>query len=380
MLPLGTSNDSFERVGDDRVAAIVATALLGLPSKAADEAITRALAAVGLQRGVDRAFYYQLDDKAGLLTLTHEWHAPGDARDESRPQVRAPAAGPVARAAGRQPAPGRRRAHPAHAQVSQPVGRAAGRCRRRSRAGDVAGRGRGGADRRRRLRRRGRIRVGTGRRRSAADRRPGRRARRGAGARRERTARQRGALPRDVRRIAAGHLPGRRVRRLPVPEPGRPAHRGPDRTRRRAGGMDKRPAPRRSRTRHPQCGPRRSRPAAPTRGPCTASCTRTATCVRRGARGADRAGPAARAAFLGLLEDVTDRVRAEQERQDMLARTEAARAEAEAARQEAEAARADVDEHLVAHLGRVHRASTTTAATPTPTTARWPSAGCRASS
>jgi hypothetical protein len=34
MLPLGTSNENFARVDDDRVAAIVATALLGLPSKA----------------------------------------------------------------------------------------------------------------------------------------------------------------------------------------------------------------------------------------------------------------------------------------------------------------------------------------------------------
>ena len=46
--------------------------------------------------------------------------------------------------------------------------------------------------------------------------------------------------------------------------------------------------------------------------------------------------------FLGILEDVTDRLRAEKERQELLARTEAARVEAEAARQEAEAARADV--------------------------------------
>jgi PAS domain S-box-containing protein len=75
ILPLGTGNEIFDHVGDDRVAAIVATALLGLPSRAADEAITRALAAVGLQRGVDRAFYYDLDEAAGALTLTHEWHA-----------------------------------------------------------------------------------------------------------------------------------------------------------------------------------------------------------------------------------------------------------------------------------------------------------------
>jgi PAS domain S-box-containing protein len=74
ILPLGSGNEIFEAVADDRVAAIVATALLGLPSRAADEAIARALAAVGLQRGVDRAFYYQLDEAARTLALTHEWH------------------------------------------------------------------------------------------------------------------------------------------------------------------------------------------------------------------------------------------------------------------------------------------------------------------
>jgi formate hydrogenlyase transcriptional activator len=74
ILPLGSGTELFDAVADDRVAAIVATALLGLPSRAADEAISRALAAVGLQRGVDRAFYYQLDEAVGTLTLTHEWH------------------------------------------------------------------------------------------------------------------------------------------------------------------------------------------------------------------------------------------------------------------------------------------------------------------
>src|SRR5215468_3193242 len=76
ILPLGNGTELFDAVADDRVAAIVATALLGLPSPAADEAITRALAAVGLQRGVDRAYYYQLDEAAGSLALTHEWHTP----------------------------------------------------------------------------------------------------------------------------------------------------------------------------------------------------------------------------------------------------------------------------------------------------------------
>jgi PAS domain S-box-containing protein len=65
-------------VNDARVAAVVATALLSLPSDAVDEAITRALAAVALQRNVERAFYYRLDAEAAALVLTHEWH--GSAR------------------------------------------------------------------------------------------------------------------------------------------------------------------------------------------------------------------------------------------------------------------------------------------------------------
>jgi PAS domain S-box-containing protein len=75
ILPLGSGTDLYDCVDDDRVAAIVATALLGLPSRFADEAIDRALAAVGLQRGVDRAFYYELNEAAGTLAMTHEWHA-----------------------------------------------------------------------------------------------------------------------------------------------------------------------------------------------------------------------------------------------------------------------------------------------------------------
>jgi PAS domain S-box-containing protein len=74
ILPIGSGSEDFEHVADDRVAAIVATALLGLPSHVADETITRALAAVGLQRGVDRAFYYELDEGSRTLVLAHEWH------------------------------------------------------------------------------------------------------------------------------------------------------------------------------------------------------------------------------------------------------------------------------------------------------------------
>ena len=46
--------------------------------------------------------------------------------------------------------------------------------------------------------------------------------------------------------------------------------------------------------------------------------------------------------FLGIFEDVTERVEAESERRDLLARAEAARVEAELAHQEAEAARTEV--------------------------------------
>ena len=71
-MPPGTGE-----ISDDRVAAMVATGLLTLPSSALDELIRHALAAVGLQRGVDRAYYYRLDEAAGSIALTHEWHAPG---------------------------------------------------------------------------------------------------------------------------------------------------------------------------------------------------------------------------------------------------------------------------------------------------------------
>jgi formate hydrogenlyase transcriptional activator len=61
---------------DDAVAAIVATGLLTLPTSGLDEVIRQALAAVGLQRSVERAYYYRLDETASLLELTHEWHMP----------------------------------------------------------------------------------------------------------------------------------------------------------------------------------------------------------------------------------------------------------------------------------------------------------------
>jgi PAS domain S-box-containing protein len=64
-------------ITDDRVAAVVATALLSLPSEGSDDVVRRALAAVSLQRDVERAFYYRFNEPAGAIELTHEWHAPG---------------------------------------------------------------------------------------------------------------------------------------------------------------------------------------------------------------------------------------------------------------------------------------------------------------
>ena len=62
---------------DDRLAAIVATGLSGLPIASVPEGVDRALALVGHQRGVERAFYYRLDAGAGELELTHEWSCAG---------------------------------------------------------------------------------------------------------------------------------------------------------------------------------------------------------------------------------------------------------------------------------------------------------------
>jgi PAS domain S-box-containing protein len=62
---------------DDRIAAILATGLLGLPFEAMDEGVNRALAVLGIHLEVDRAFYYRADEAAGRLTMTHEWASPG---------------------------------------------------------------------------------------------------------------------------------------------------------------------------------------------------------------------------------------------------------------------------------------------------------------
>jgi len=77
LMPGERSFGPSDAIGDDRVAAIVATALLALPFDKADEAIARSMAAVGLQRGVDRVFYYRLDEIANDVTLTHEWQIEG---------------------------------------------------------------------------------------------------------------------------------------------------------------------------------------------------------------------------------------------------------------------------------------------------------------
>src|ERR1700690_2484870 len=77
---------------DDRVAAIVATGLLGLPSAAIEEGVDRAMAVAGRQRGVERVFYYRLDRAAGQLHLTHEWFTDGLSAMKGKPEyARVPA-------------------------------------------------------------------------------------------------------------------------------------------------------------------------------------------------------------------------------------------------------------------------------------------------
>jgi PAS domain S-box-containing protein len=71
---------------DDRIASIVATGLLSLPMEAVGEGIERALAVIGLRRAADRAFYYRIDAAAQQLTLVHEWQAAGRREMKALPQ------------------------------------------------------------------------------------------------------------------------------------------------------------------------------------------------------------------------------------------------------------------------------------------------------
>jgi PAS domain S-box-containing protein len=64
-------------MSDEKLAALVATELLRSAADAIDETITRAFAEVARNRKVDRAYYYRLDEAAGFFELTHEWQAPG---------------------------------------------------------------------------------------------------------------------------------------------------------------------------------------------------------------------------------------------------------------------------------------------------------------
>jgi PAS domain S-box-containing protein len=73
----GDRSDERRPLNDDRLAAIVATGLSGLPIASVPEGVDRALALMGHQRGVERAFYYRLDATAGELELTHEWSCAG---------------------------------------------------------------------------------------------------------------------------------------------------------------------------------------------------------------------------------------------------------------------------------------------------------------
>jgi PAS domain S-box-containing protein len=64
-------------LGEDRISALVAIGLLGLPARALDEGVERALAAGALRVRALRAVYYRLDAGSGALLLSHEWHAAG---------------------------------------------------------------------------------------------------------------------------------------------------------------------------------------------------------------------------------------------------------------------------------------------------------------
>ena len=345
MLPLGTSNDNFARVDDDRVAAIVATALLGLPSKAVDEAITRALAAVGLQRDVDRAFYYQLDDKAGVLTLTHEWHAPELRAMKAAPKfahlrldlLPAPLVANLRRG-------GVVRIPRTHKFLSPSVEQLVDADGDRALALlPVVVEG---------------VLIGVAGFAAAVE-----------------SAWQQGDI--DLLQIVAQGV-ARAVERARVESA---LHASEERFRAMCDAsplgifltdesgdcLYLNPAGQRiaGRSQEEALGQGWINALHPDDRARVLPAWTTAVETRRAyarpvhrflhrngdvrsveVRAVPIAGPGRQTGFLGLLEDVTDRVRAEQERQDMLARTEAARAEAEAARQEAEAARADVDNIL----------------------------------
>ena len=348
MLPLGTSNDNFARVDDDRVAAIVATALLGLPSKAVDEAITRALAAVGLQRGVDRAFYYQLDDDAGVLTLTHEWHTPELRAMKAVPKfarlqldvLPAPLVANLRRGGVVRIPRTHKFLSPSIEQLVNPDGD------RALALLPVVVEG---------------VLIGVAGFAAAVE-----------------SAWQQGDI--DLLQIVA-HGVARAVERARVEhallasedrframcdasplgiflagENGEGVYLNPAGQRILGQTADEMRGRGWINALHPDD---RERVIA-NWGSAVAGRKSHATPVHRFVhkngdvrsvemRAVPLAGPARQGSFLGLLEDVTERVRAEQERQDLLARTEAARAEAETARQDAEAARADVD-HILSRI------------------------------
>ncbi len=61
---------------NDRVAALAATELLRAAPDAIDATITRAFEQIGAQCGVDRVYYYRLEEAEAAFHLTHEWHGP----------------------------------------------------------------------------------------------------------------------------------------------------------------------------------------------------------------------------------------------------------------------------------------------------------------
>ena len=177
-----------------------------------------------------------------------------------------------------------------------------------------------------------------------------------AQARRRRAARRRGALPRHVRRLAAGHLPGGTQRRRPLPESGRRAHHRPHL--RGDGGtrLDERPSPRGSRSASSPTGTRRSRRASDYTTPIHRFVHKNGEVRSVEVRAVPVAGQPHGVSLLGILEDVTERLRAREGAPGPAGahRGGAGRGRGGAAGGGGGAGRRR--RHPVAHLRRVHRA------------------------
>ncbi|HVZ75291.1 MAG TPA: sigma 54-interacting transcriptional regulator [Polyangia bacterium] len=65
-----------EHWSNDHVAALVATELLRAAPEAIGGAVEHAFSQIAHHCGVERAYYYRLDESAGAFLLEHEWHPP----------------------------------------------------------------------------------------------------------------------------------------------------------------------------------------------------------------------------------------------------------------------------------------------------------------